>query len=171
MRFASLAAACAAGGLLAVGAVVWTIRTTGPGDGDPSAVQVLPDLLTQIYRAYAFEDEAAIYDALSQAVTPDLATELYLQRRRVQVADHAEDGQTQILSVEVYDVAALPQPDAWQVAWRVVGRVSHATHIHERINLYAADLTLTQAPNGWRLARFDLTQSARDTDQGFEGGE
>ncbi|QDA36483.1 hypothetical protein E4191_20505 (plasmid) [Paracoccus liaowanqingii] len=151
-------------------AAFWFLRDPAAPPG-PTAEQALPDLLTQVYRAYALEDEAAIFDALSQAATGDVVTDLYLQRRAAQVADHAEDGQTQILSVEVYDTEMLADPNHVRAAWRVVGRVRHAAHVHERINLYSADLALARTDDGWRLADFVLTQADRDAAIEFEGGE
>lgn len=155
---------------MALAAAFWAIRDPVPPAGQ-TAQEALPDLLTQVYRAYALKDEAAIFDALSRAATGDVVTELYLQRRRAQVADHAEDGQTEILSVELYQTAPLAEPNHLHAAWRVVGRVTHAAHIHERINLYSADLALVQVDDTWRLSGFVLTQADRDTSLDFEGGE
>jgi hypothetical protein len=138
------------------------------------AETALPGVLTHVYRAFSLEDEAAIYDALAGAVAGDLITDLYLQRRSAQVANHAEDGEATILGVEVYEIAPIRSADSEQsftVAWRVIGRLRHIAHIHERINLYSADLTLTPLDGVWKLTRFTLTNTLRDTDLNFEGGE
>ena len=138
-----------------------------------SAEAVLPELLTQVYRAFSLEDEAQIYDALAKVVAGDLVSDLYLQRRAAQVASHAEDNETTILGVEVYEIAPLPTEDgaAFSVAWRVVGRLRHIAHIHERINLYSADLTLAPDDGQWKLTAFTLTNTQRTDDLDFEGGE
>jgi len=138
------------------------------------AADALPAVLTQVYRAFAQEDEGAIYDALAGAVAGDLITELYLQRRAAQVAAHAEDGEATILGVEVYEITPQPSTNGEQsftVAWRVVGKLRHVSHIHERINLYSADLALAPIDGLWKLTRFTLTNTLRDTDLNFEGGE
>ena len=53
----------------------------------------------------------------------------------------------------------------------MVGRVRHRTHVHERINLYAADLVLAPVDGAWKLTGFTLHDVERATDLGFEGGE
>lgn len=143
---------------------------------DPPALEAaLTDILQGVYTAFAETEEARIYDRLAEVVTGDLATELYLQRRGVQVADHAEGGETDVLEVEPFrmDAEALPRGQGYRVdaAWRVVGRVTHRTHVHERINLYAADLTLTPVEGRWMLSSFALEDVDRADDMVFEGGE
>jgi len=143
-------------------------------DATLPADEALPGVLTQVYRAFSLKDEAAIYDALAGAVAGDLITDLYLQRRAAQVADHAEDGEATILGVEVYEIT--PRADqqgaqTFAVAWRVIGRLRHIAHIHERINLYSADLTLAPVDGVWKLTGFTLTNTLRAADMEFEGGE
>lgn len=135
------------------------------------AEDAIPAVLEQVYTAFALEEEEEIYDALANAAVGDLVNQLYLQRRVAQVADHAEDGDALILGVEVFEVTPLDRDNSFTVAWRVVGRVSHTSHVHERINLYAADLTMTDGDGGWKLSDFALKGNTRADDLTFTGGE
>ena len=101
----------------------------------------------------------------------ELIDTLYLQRRVAQVADHAEDGDAAILGVEVFDVTALSGVNSYSVAWRVIGRVSHISHVHERINVYAADLTMAVSDGAWKLTDFTLKENTRADAPMFVGGE
>lgn len=165
---------CGVGGVVAaVLLYAWNLGANTPATPQPStrAEAALPEILGQIYSAFALEDEEQIYDALQGAVSGDLIGTLYLQRRKAQVADHAEDGDAAILAVEVYEVTPLAQPGAFAVDWRVIGRLRHIAHVHERINLYSAHITVSEFNGKWKLTAFDLTDSARADDLPFEGGE
>ncbi len=137
----------------------------------PSAQAAIPEVLERVYSAFALENEVAIYDALASAVAGKLIDTLYLQRRVAQVADHAEDGDATILGVEVFDITALSGVNSYSVAWRVIGRVSHISHVHERINVYAADLTMAVSDGAWKLTDFTLRENIRADAPMFVGGE
>lgn len=128
-------------------------------------------LLEQVYVAFALDAEEEIYDALAEAVVGDLLDDLYLQRRAAQVADHAEDGEAAVIGVELFEVERLEKAQQYLVRWRVIGRITHTTHTHERINLYAADLTLTKIEEQWKIANFVLQENQRADQPLFVGGE
>lgn len=159
-------------GVMVVGSTALVLRPSGAVQALSMPVEdAIPDVLEQVYSAFALDDEAEIYDALANAAVGDLVNTLYLQRRVAQVADHAEDGDALILGVEVFEITPLDSGSNFSVAWRVVGRVSHTSHVHERINLYAADLTMTDSDGAWKLSAFALKQNTRADDLTFVGGE
>ncbi|MEM9268333.1 MAG: hypothetical protein AAGA78_05285, partial [Pseudomonadota bacterium] len=123
---------------------------------------VLTALLTRIYGAFGQVEEGKIYDGIASAVVPELAAELYLQRRAVQMAEATEDGVAEIMELDIQEVAAVPgQASAFDVTWAVLGRLGHEDHEHERYNIYSARLTLAPVSGEWRLAEFDLDQVQR----------
>ena len=135
---------------------------------------MLVELLTRIYAAFGETDEFAIYDGLATAVDSDLLTELYLQRRAAQAGqpEDPEGGVAQIvdLVLDDHEVTARSGPD-YRVAatWTVTGVIGHEDHRHERVNTYAAALTLGPAAGEWRITRFDLDQVERqETPMFFE---
>lgn len=131
----------------------------------------IPVILEQIYSAFALEEEEKIYDALANAVSGDLINKLYLERRAAQVADHAEDDEAAILGVEVFEITPLGRANSFTVSWRVIGRITHTSHIHERINLYTADLSVGEIDGSWKLTDFALKENTRADDLMFVGGE
>ena len=173
-RRAALAAGLAALGVIG-GALLLREPAASP-DLEPAALEAtLTNVLQGVYAAFAETDEARVYDGLARVAAGDIVAELYLQRRSAQVATHAEGAQSDVLSVEPtrVDAAKLPWDQGYRIdaAWRVVGRVRHATHVHERINLYTADLTLASVEGRWMLTDFALTDINRADDFSFEGGE
>lgn len=161
-----------------IGVVVWTAQPwnretlalrpdTGARAGaldDAGAAAVLGTLLTRVYTAFGETEEGAIYDGLATAVSDDLLPDLYLQRRAIQIREAEEPGKTEIVDLQL-DVADVLSRTGQQIVvateWTVIGLVGHADHRHERINGYAATLTLGPADGAWRLTRFDLDQIER----------
>lgn len=172
-----LAASVAAFLVLAAVAAALLLRpATPPAELDQAALEAtLEDVLEGVYAAFAEADEARVYDGLERVVAGDLVADLYLQRRTAQVAVAGEDAGSEVLSVEPTRIVAEPLPDTGgyriDAAWRVVGRIRHAAHVHERINLYAADLDLALVEGRWKLAAFTLNDIDRAEDFTFEGGE
>ena len=127
---------------------------------------VLTELLARVYAAFGREAEGAIYDGLATAVASDLLTDLYLQRRRAQLTEPPErQGRTAIREVTLDDWRLLERgPEGYRIAaeWTVVGELGHEDHRHERVNAYAATLTLGRADGAWRLTAFDLDQVRRE---------
>jgi hypothetical protein len=158
-----------AGGALA-------LRAPAAAPLDPAGLETtLTDILRQVYAAFSERDEGRIYDRLAAVADDELVPQLYLQRRAAQIADYATDGETEVLSVEPFRVDAEASPDGRgyrvDAAWRVVGRIRHQAHVHERINLYAANLTIVDLDGRWKLTAFRLTEAERADAMAFEGGE
>ena len=158
--------------------VLWQVRPWNP---DPVALRpdtgtaarnldedalsaVLIELLDRVYTAFGQESEGAIYDGLALAVSDDLLTDLYLQRRAAQEAELEEGGTTEIRAVELNEMTVLARTRTGYVIdadWTVTGEVGHVDHRHERVNRYAARLTLGPADREWRLTAFDLNRIER----------
>ncbi|MFN3973332.1 MAG: hypothetical protein ACK4L4_18590 [Gemmobacter sp.] len=145
--------------------------TNDPAPADDNAKAAVPAVLSRIYAAYTLDAEEDIYDALAAAADGPLVESLYLEKRSAQVAADTEDGETQILSVEVYEISPLTDAGQFRVAWRVVAKVRHATHVHERMNLYEADLQVAQLDGVWKLTSFRVDTATRSDELDFVGGE
>ncbi|MEO0387944.1 MAG: hypothetical protein AAF281_10495, partial [Pseudomonadota bacterium] len=105
---------------------------------------VVAALLAQVYSAFEAQDEFEIYDGIAAAVAPELAAPLYLQRRAAQLRE-AVDGETRLLDLEILQLDVRERAtDGITLAaeWLVAGEVGHEDHRHERLNAYAATLTL-----------------------------
>ena len=158
------------------GAVYWAFadRTPSPyrpdtGEAaaaldDDAARDVLTELLDRVYTAFGQAEEGAIYDGLATAVASDLLTDLYLQRRAAQVSELEEGGTSVIMDIALEEMTILNStPSGYRIdaAWTVTGEVGHEDHRHERVNSYAAELTLGPADGEWRLVGFDLNRIER----------
>ncbi len=132
---------------------------------DEEAAEILSAVLHNVYRAFDFRDESAIYDALERSVAGDLLTEIYLETRRSlelvsQGGARAKVKQVELLSVEVTDLAAAEGFVA-RGTWNVMGSVGHWGHIHNRQNQYQADVTLEPVAGHWKITALELLQEER----------
>jgi len=132
---------------------------------------VVARLLEQVYSAFAEVEEERIYDGLATVTHGELLTELYLQRRQAQLYEGMGAGE--ILSIELFRLEAERQGTGYvaDAGWRVVGRIGHEDHIHERMNIYEARLQIAPIAGQWRLTAFDLGDVVREEISEFVGGE
>lgn len=147
---------------------------TASGSDDPRALTEA--LLVRLYQAYGATGESELYDALATAADGPLIGALYLDRRGALVDAHSEGADTTIngLRLDAFERSPDPAPGviSASAAWVVAGELSHFGHGHQRINRYAADLTLAQTPKGWRLVAFALRDATRlSPDDGFTPAE
>jgi len=137
--------------------------------------ELLADLLAGVYGAFEEESEDGIYDALAAVADTDLVSELYLQNRRALVMRSADGAQVQVLDLALDEMTSTPLADraGYRIAaaWRVAGAIGHWGHTHERVNRYAASLTLAPVDGRWKLAHFDLRDVQRQETDGLGDAE
>jgi hypothetical protein len=71
---------------------------------DKQAVAVLGSLLNNVYRAFDFREEDAVYDRLATSVSGDLLTDIYLQNRKSLVVTQAGGARARVKEVEIQEV-------------------------------------------------------------------
>lgn len=149
---------------------------------DEQAVAVFTELHRNIYRAFDYNTDSAIYDALAQSVEGpeldvifnDVYASLILQEEGGAVSKVQE---VDILEARVIDLpptegkadaardlgtdAAGPPPFAVRCAWTVRGLVSHFGHTHERLNSFEATYTLAPRHGEWRIIDTELHRQER----------
>lgn len=132
-----------------------------------SSYEIMPEMLSVIYRAFAQTGEAEIYDTLAQVSADDALETLYLERVGAMVGGGLSEADQELHAMELEGLSARQNGTAFEmnVKWRVVGTVGHATHLHVRGNTYAADMTVEPVDGAWRMTRFGLTDVDR-TDAG-----
>ena len=114
-------------------------------------VQIAVTLLKNIYRAFDYRDEKAIYDALARSVQGDLLADTYLKIHAGLLMQEQGGAVSHVQNVELLDTAiADPQPASFnaQMKWRVTGTVEHWGHIHTRVNAYEALLRISRGEQG-----------------------
>lgn len=129
------------------------------------AAPLLDRLLTNVYRAFEFRQEEAIYDKLAVSVTGDQLTEVYLDSRRALEVENHGGARARVDEVEVTEISAVRAITndslAIQAKWRVAGSVSHFGHTHFRHNQYEAIVTVTLADSVWKIEAIELIDEHR----------
>jgi len=129
-----------------------------------SAKSILTQLIIQIYQAFEYPTEAAIYDSLAQSVTGAELSAIYLEYRARIEAIRRGGPSVRILSVVFEDIGTIRRKDknfVMEASWRVLGKVRHFGHIHNRMNRYRAALTLTAEDDSWKLLKIEILEESR----------
>jgi len=172
---------------LVAATVVIVLRPSGPAflafgtraapqlaAGDAAAT--FESLHANLYRAFDYEDERTIYDALARSVSGPLLEETYLSVRRALVMEEEGGAMSRVVAVRPLATTVESQGEvevdgrrvaAFTVAarWQVDGRVTHWGHAHERTNEYDGRFTIAAEQSGWRIHDAEITRQERvDTD-------
>lgn len=154
-----------------------------PLPDDESARAVFRPLHANLYRAFDFVEESAIYDALALSVDGPLLEELFLTIRRSLIMQEEGGAMSRVRALRELEISiesiGLVSPGAGaeplpgfvvRCRYQVDGRVTHWGHSHDRTNEYLARYTVIARPGGWRIldarvleqARVDLPPGERD---------
>jgi len=133
----------------------------------PSAAteEVVIDLLRNIYQAFDYREEGAIYDTLERSVDGELLTEIYLETRHSLELTNQGGARAKVKAVELQDMEI--RPDGVDggfradVTWNVIGSVGHWGHIHTRSNQYQAELSIKAVDSRWKLTGMNVLQEVR----------
>lgn len=170
-------------GLLAA-AVVLILRPSGPallafGTRAPAllserdAVTTFEALQANLYRAFDYEQESAVYDALARSVSGRLLEETYLGVRRALVMEEEGGAMSRVVAVRpvravvgaqgeiTLEDGARAQAFTIDATWQVDGRVTHWGHSHDRTNEYEGRFTVAAEAGGWRIHDAEITRQER----------
>jgi len=169
------------GGAAAVGAalaglgVSLVFRTTD--EINPATAQELfGPLHENIYRAFDFQSESDIYDALARSVEGDLLDTLYSQVYLSLVLQEEGGALSRVTEYEPITTefiaggeVQVPGGEARpgftiQRAWEVEGTVYHWGHSHVRRNAYEAEYTVAKTDAGWRIVHTRMLRQERIDD-------
>jgi len=129
-----------------------------------SAIPVLEQILENIYRAFEYPTEEAIYDNLAKSVAGDTLADLYLEYRR-RIEKVARGGpRVKVLDLSVGSVGGVDRVDGGvevDASWTVSGQITHFGHVHERINEYRARVRLTADEEIWKLLQIEIIEENR----------
>ena len=129
------------------------------------AVAVLAGLLHNIYRAFDRREESLVYDRLSQSISGDLLSDVYLQTRRSMQLENQGGAQVKVDEVTLVKTALQATTDAHgflcQCVWTVTGSVGHWGHTHRRTNQYEAVFTVDPIGGAWRITDMELREEVR----------
>ncbi|MFC1833945.1 hypothetical protein ACFL2Q_04325 [Thermodesulfobacteriota bacterium] len=161
--------------LLTVGIVIlypFAIVTIGrpaiiaPKMTDKEAVRILDSLLKNVYRAFDFRGEEAVYDRLATSVKGDLLSEIYLQNRKSLMVTQAGGARARVKEVKILDAKMEQKKERGiglliRARWTALGTVGHWGHIHTRENMYDANVTVEPVDGVWKITRLELLEEKR----------
>jgi len=127
--------------------------------------RIVGTLLHNVYRAFDYRKEGAVYDALARSVTGDLLTQVYLETRRSLELRNQGGAQVKVNDVEVVECRLRPAGGGIgfvvDCRWNVTGSVGHWGHIHQRRNQYNAVVTIRAVDGAWRITGMELISEER----------
>jgi hypothetical protein len=124
----------------------------------------LDQLMTNIYRAFDYQTEEAIYDRLAISATGDQLTNIYLEHRSAMELEGRGGARASVDKVEVIDIREVyPENEglAMDATWAVSGSVSHFGHIHYRKNVYVAIVHIVPIDGFWKISGIDVKEKER----------
>ena len=139
---------------------------------DPAeAIAIFAALHRNVYRAFDYETEDAIYDALAQSVSGELLDEVYNDVYQGLILREEGGAICKVERVDILDSSMMPafEQDSENpqfkisCSWRVLGLVEHWGHAHRRVNEYRAVYTLTYAGDEWKISDVEMNDQKRVT--------
>jgi hypothetical protein len=148
--------------LLLVVSAFWLARDAALSQD--RARSVVAGLLHNVYRAFDFRAEDAIYDTLDRSVVGDLLEQIYLETRKGLELASQGGARARVKELEVEELSAEPWEQGGFEAtatWNVAGAVGHWGHVHERRNRYRAELRVVPVDGVWKLVALDILEEER----------
>ena len=139
--------------------------SVGSVPGPARAKRILTGVLPNVYRAFEFPTESAVYDRLALSVTGETLREVYLEHRRAVRMEERGGARARVEAVEVLEVEAVEPGDAGGFAadavWTVGGTVTHFGHRHFRQNRYDARVVVVPVDGHWKIRSIEVFDEER----------
>lgn len=134
----------------------------------PQALEIFEALHRNVYRAFDYETEDDIYDALDQSVASDLLYEIYNSIYQSLILRDQGGAVCKVEKVDILETEMLPpERDATGAGfriscrWQVLGIVEHWGHAHRRLNEYDAVYALAPFEGRWKIHRVEMNAQKR----------
>ena len=121
-------------------------------------------MLTNIYRAFDYQTEEAVYDQLAISTIGDQLTGIYLEHQSAMELEDRGGARASVDQVRVTDIREVSRKDEGIVIeanWVVSGSVSHFGHIHYRKNLYDARVYIQAVEGTWKISGMEVIEKER----------
>jgi len=126
---------------------------------EDEARAIFRTLLKNVYRAFDYNSESDIYDALAKSVEGELLTDLYIKIRKGLEMQEQGGSISHIEEVRIINGKMKSFKDGfknesgfnYESLWTVKGTVEHWGHIHSRINRYQALFTIKAVNHAWKI--------------------
>jgi hypothetical protein len=150
--------------LLAIAVAAPLVARSGQLSEDETRT-VVSGLLLNVYKAFDYRQESAIYDALARTTSGDLLTDVYLETRRSLELANQGGARAKVRTLEVTDATNEPIDGSGsfrsRATWNVHGSVGHWGHVHQRVNRYDAELQVEVVDGAWKITQLDVLQEER----------
>jgi hypothetical protein len=127
-------------------------------------VQLVGDLLHNVYRAFDYRGEEVIYDVLEKSVSGELLTDIYLETQKGLELANQGGARVKVKTIEIND-ANLTDREGNRLTvagdWNVSGSVGHWGHVHQRTNGYRAKLEISEIDGVWKLTGLEILEEQR----------
>lgn len=122
---------------------------------DQQASNIAESLLVNIYRAFDYNTESDIYDAIARSADGNLLKDIYLDVQKTRQMQQQGGALTTIREVKFMEGKKLHDIEgngfAYECRWIVNGTVEHWGHIHERTNEFLGVLEIRPIDKVWRI--------------------
>ena len=145
----------------------WRSRWKVPGENE--AKRIFTTLHRNIYRAFDYETEDDVYDALARSVSGRMLNKIYNDVYHGSIINEAgkicQIDRVDIISSSMAGNREYTEDDIprflMSCTWRVTGLVTHWGHVHRRVNEYSAVYTLKAVNNTWKIMEVEMNRHRR----------
>jgi hypothetical protein len=146
------------------------VKVYPPADPQETAA-IFETLHKNVYRAFDYQTESDVYDALARSVSGELLRKLYQDIR--QGVEMKEQGRaiSRVSDVRIVEGKLGPPPHSqsrntarafrYAATWTVSGTVGHWGHTHERTNRYQALFTVELVAAAWKITALEILREER----------
>lgn len=163
--------------VLPFGRLAYQPAASFPAVDDDEAIELFRSLHSNIYRAFDYTDEGAVYDALAQSVDGPMLESIYNDVYQSLIMREEGGAVSKVMKVDVTHakrvseawaddevrIAAPDEPGAFMVdvQWTVDGLVQHHGHTHSRTNAFDAVYVIAPRREGWRIVDAQVLDQRR----------
>jgi len=122
-------------------------------------------LLINLYHAFDYRDEEAIYDTLANSASGDLLERIFFEIRNSLILEDQGGAKVRIKNVDLRRCVPTPIADAADprafsadCEWVAIGDVTHWAHTHTRLNRYSAELGITPVDGEWKITGLQILE-------------
>jgi len=134
------------------------------------AKEIFAGVHSNVYRAFDYETEDEIYNALAQSVAGELLDGIYADVYQNLVSQEFGGSRCVIEKVDILECRMLNSTPGkgnrsaqfkMFCNWRVSGSVEHLEHVHQRVNEYSAVYLLKLVEKKWKISDVEIREQNR----------
>ncbi len=131
---------------------------------EEASSEALHQLLTNIYSAFDYQTEEAVYDQLAISAMGDQLTGIYLEHQSAMELEDRGGARASVDRVDILEIREITTGSEGvmiDASWIVSGSVSHFGHLHYRKNFYNANVFLKTQEGTWKISGMEVLDKER----------